>query len=139
VIRIGSESLEALVRSSGRSLVVATSVVVVGCGSVGSHSTAHKLYVIDLPASAGLPSGEDDPRVEPYRRAPRQIEAGCTNSEASLGDFTVAIVEKLNRDTDLGYTNLQVLKAVAGGVGARPVDCQRTFAFIGASLEALSG
>jgi len=112
---------------------------VVGCGNVSHHSTAYDLYVIDLPPEGALPSGENDPQLDPYRRALQRIKAGCKNSERSLGDFTVAVVQKLNKDTALGYTNLQVLKTVASGVGTQPVDCKRTFAFIGASLEKLSG
>ena len=112
---------------------VAIAGTATACGSE-HRSAAEKLYILDHSGATPPSTGA----VNPYRLALSEIESGCTNSEDELADYTYAVQQRLTKNTDRVWSNLEVLKWIAfggDGVPSVPTDCKEIFAFAGAVLE----
>jgi len=129
-----------LVDASSRRVKIAIVAAVAALPAVGcagqdaqvQHSAAYDLYSID---HNGGPASENDPALAPYKDAIARLHRGCTNPDDELRDAAFAVADKVRKDTGRTVTTLQVLRAVALGIGTRPDDCNRAFALVGVLIE----
>jgi hypothetical protein len=116
--------------------LLACAVLLVGCaGTSGPKSVAGQLYVGDNPDNPDItnPTVSD---LAPYREVLAKIRLSCTNSERTLGNWAVADLDMIAKNTGTSLTSLFVLQAVAAAeAGQSPHGCKGDFAIVGVALQ----
>jgi hypothetical protein len=77
----------------------------------------------------------DSSAIGRYEQALAKIRRGCSDSDEALANYTWATAKKVTRDTGRKWTNLEILRVVAAGVGTRPSACVKDFALAAILIE----